>query len=84
LALCLDNGAPALNASPDGERPVRKEARCTAEETWEAADVLIRVWIERIEPLAGTAAVEGAEPLHFDGWLELLRVISEPVATASR
>jgi len=39
--------------------------------------VLIRVWIERAEPLAGTAAVEGAEPLAFQGWLELLRVLSE-------
>ena len=41
--------------------------------------VLIRVWIERAEPLAGTAAVEGAEPLPFQGWLELLRVLSELV-----
>jgi hypothetical protein len=42
--------------------------------------VLIRVWIERSQPLAGTAAAGEAEPLHFDGWLELLRVISELVA----
>jgi hypothetical protein len=41
--------------------------------------VLIRVWIERAEPLAGTAAVEGAEPLAFQGWLDLLRVLSELV-----
>ena len=41
--------------------------------------VLIRVWIERAEPLAGTAAVEGAEPRAFEGWLELLRVLSELV-----
>ena len=41
--------------------------------------MLIRVWIERAEPLAGTAAVEGAEPLAFQGWLELLRVLSELV-----
>jgi hypothetical protein len=31
---------------------------------------------------AGTAATEAAEPLHFDGWLELLRVLSELVAAA--
>jgi hypothetical protein len=48
----------------------------------EAADVLIRVWIERPQPLAGTAATEGAEPVPFDGCLELLRVISELVAAA--
>jgi hypothetical protein len=35
-----------------------------------------------MEPLAGTAATEGSEPLRFDGWLELLRVVSE-LATAA-
>jgi hypothetical protein len=39
--------------------------------------VLIRIWIERPEPLAGTAATEESEPLRFEGWLELLRVVSE-------
>jgi hypothetical protein len=45
--------------------------------------VLIRIWVERMEPLAGTAATEGSEPLRFDGWLELLRVVSELVAAAT-
>jgi hypothetical protein len=45
--------------------------------------VLIRLWIEGSQPLAGTAATEGSEPLRFDGWLELLRVVSELVAAAS-
>jgi hypothetical protein len=44
--------------------------------------VLIRVWIDGTQPLAGTAATEGREPLHFDGWLELLRVVSELVGAA--
>jgi hypothetical protein len=44
--------------------------------------VLIRIWVKRIEPLAGTAATEGSEPMRFDGWLELLRVVSELVAAA--
>jgi hypothetical protein len=44
--------------------------------------VLISVWIEASQPLAGTAAIEGGEPLRFDGWLELLRVVSELVDTA--
>jgi hypothetical protein len=44
--------------------------------------VLIRILIEKTQPLAGTAATKGREPLHFDGWLELLRVISELVASA--
>jgi hypothetical protein len=42
--------------------------------------VLIRLWIEGSQPLAGTAATEGSEPLRFDGWLELLRVVSALVA----
>jgi hypothetical protein len=42
--------------------------------------MLIRIWIHSTQPLAGTAATEEAEPLRFDGWLELLRVISELVA----
>jgi hypothetical protein len=45
--------------------------------------VLIHVWVERTQPLAGTAAIEGAEPRRFDGWLELLNVVSELVAAAS-
>ena len=45
--------------------------------------MLMRVWIERIDPLSGTAATEGGTPLRFDGWLELLRVVSELVAPAS-
>jgi hypothetical protein len=44
--------------------------------------VLIRIWVKRMEPLAGTAATEGSERLRFDGWLELLRVVSELVAAA--
>jgi len=45
--------------------------------------VLIQLWIERTQPLAGTAAIEEAEPVPFDGWLELLRMISELVTAAS-
>ena len=36
--------------------------------------------IERTQPVAGTAATDEAGPLRFDGWLELLRVVSELVA----
>jgi hypothetical protein len=41
--------------------------------------VLIRIWIQSTHPLAGTAVTKGSGPLHFDGWLELLRVISQLV-----
>lgn len=45
--------------------------------------MLIRIWIHRTHPLAGTAAAKGSGPLHFDGWLELLTVISELVAAGN-
>jgi hypothetical protein len=44
--------------------------------------VLIRVWIDGTQPLSGTAATEGSERLRFDGWLELLRVVSDLVVAA--
>jgi hypothetical protein len=49
----------------------------------QAGDMLIRIWIERTQPLAGSAAAKGSDPLHFDGWLELLTVISELVAAGN-
>ena len=42
--------------------------------------MLIRIWIEGTQPLAGTAVTKGSKPLRFDGWLELLRVVSELAA----
>jgi hypothetical protein len=45
--------------------------------------VLIRLLIEKTQPLTGTAVAEGSDPLPFDGWLELLRVISELVDAAT-
>lgn len=45
--------------------------------------MLIRISIERSQPLAGTAATEQGDPVSFEGWLELLRVVSELVAAAA-
>ena len=39
--------------------------------------LLIQLSIDTTEPLAGTAAIEGRDPLPFKGWLDLLRVITE-------
>jgi hypothetical protein len=44
--------------------------------------VLIRIWVERQQPLAGRAVAEGSEPLRFEGWLELLAVVAELIAAA--
>ena len=44
--------------------------------------MLIRLWIEDSQPLTGMAAIEESEPRRFDGWLELLTVVSELVAAA--
>jgi hypothetical protein len=43
--------------------------------------MLIRIRIERTQPLAGTAATDDVGPLRFDGWLELLRVTSQLIGT---
>jgi hypothetical protein len=44
--------------------------------------MLIRISVENSQPLAGSAASDDAGPLYFDGWLELLRVVSELVTPA--
>jgi hypothetical protein len=44
--------------------------------------MLISISIERTQPLAGAAVTEGSDPVRFDGWLELLRVVSELVTAA--
>ncbi len=41
--------------------------------------MLIRISVESSQPLAGSAASDEAGPLYFDGWLELLKVVSELV-----
>jgi len=43
--------------------------------------MLIRIWIHSTHPLTGTAASKGSGTLSFDGWLELLRVISQLAET---
>jgi hypothetical protein len=47
------------------------------------APMLIRIVIDQVQPLAGTATTEGRDQLRFEGWLELLRVLSELVAPAT-
>jgi hypothetical protein len=46
--------------------------------------MLIRIRIERAQPLAGIAAAGEGEPIRFEGWLELLGVLSELVAGEQR
>ena len=43
--------------------------------------MLIRIWIHSTHPLTGTAATEECGTLSLDGWLELLRVISQLAET---
>jgi hypothetical protein len=47
-----------------------------------ATGMLIRISVESSQPLAGSAASDEAGPLYFDGWLEMLRVVSELVTPA--
>lgn len=46
--------------------------------------MLIRISIEKTEPLTGAAATAGRGPVSFVGWLELLRAISELVDAPGR
>jgi hypothetical protein len=46
--------------------------------------MLISIRIESAQPLTGTAATRSAEPVRFEGWLELLGVIAELVADEQR
>lgn len=36
----------------------------------------ITLSVESVQPLTGTVAREGREPLRFEGWLELLHAIA--------
>ena len=45
--------------------------------------MLITIWIEKKEPIAGTVSAEGHHPRPFEGWLELLAAVSELVAAAA-
>jgi hypothetical protein len=42
--------------------------------------MVIRISIERADPIAGAAAAEGRAQVAFEGWLELLGVLSKLVA----
>lgn len=44
----------------------------------------IHISIHATEPLAGTATAGSRAPLHFEGWLELLRVFSSLVGLEGR
>jgi hypothetical protein len=65
------------------ETPARSSTEATS-------PILIHVWIDAVEPVAGQAAVYGRHPAPFEGWLELLQRLSElcwetcvPVASAA-
>lgn len=38
--------------------------------------IVIRVTVERSEPLTGTASAGPGEPIRFEGWLDLLETFS--------
>jgi hypothetical protein len=45
---------------------------------------VIRVTIEKVHPLTGTATRESGTALRFDGWLGLLGVLSELLGAADQ
>lgn len=45
---------------------------------------VIHILIDRAEPLAGTAAIEGGGALAFEGWMELINAVSELLGSPGR
>ena len=45
--------------------------------------VVLRIRIETIRPLTGTAGREGQAAMHFAGWLGLLRLLADTVGSSS-
>jgi hypothetical protein len=89
----------SVDPGPSAEHPCtpNERRRSRKDPSWEGAvvpvDGPLGEWPQcssmsglKAANAAGTAAVEGGDPLRFDGWLELLRVVSELVAadTVSR
>ena len=52
--------------------------------TGEPATKVIHLWIEQGEPLSGTAADDEGPPVPFEGWVELLGVVSELIGAPAR
>jgi hypothetical protein len=48
---------------------------------WDDRDVVITIRIDAIDPPAGRVSVAGEPELAFEGWLGLLRVLSELLAS---
>jgi hypothetical protein len=46
--------------------------------------MLIKIAIEKTQPLTGTASSEGKAPVTFAGWLELLRAVAELVGSPTQ
>jgi hypothetical protein len=45
------------------------------------ADMVIRLRIRRVEPLAGSATTEGGAARAFEGWMELMGVIADLIGS---
>ena len=61
--------------------PRRVEVANVAGGTYPGKAMEIRISIQTSEPLTGTARTESRGPLPFDGWLELLHVLSTLIST---
>jgi hypothetical protein len=46
--------------------------------------MLIRIWRDDTPALSGRVALDGGEPERFEGWLQLLRILTELLGPAGR
>lgn len=42
-----------------------------------STDIVIRIRIQRLEPLTGTAAADDGAGVSFEGWMELIGALAE-------
>jgi hypothetical protein len=42
-----------------------------------SAGLVIRIQIQRLEPLLGTAVIDDGSPVGFEGWMELIGAVAE-------
>jgi hypothetical protein len=50
----------------------------------ESGDAVIRIRVQRLDPLTGTAASEAGAELGFEGWMELIGAVANLIGSPDR
>ncbi len=49
-----------------------------------STDIVIRIRIQRLDPLTGTAAADDGAGVSFEGWMELIGAVAELLGFSDR